>query len=334
VGKPAGQHAEGRAPLDPRPCPGDRAVHLGDPSLVQLWGPRYSTYVVAARDLAVFTVGRLPGEGGTKRTAEDLAARLRAHLGGARMTYGEAGTALGEHPNRLRYAALTGTVVMRWDGARQPIIWTLPPPEIDPRDALLDLARRYLHVFGPTTPGSFAGWAGVSPRRGTEAFDALGRSLTPARTPVGDAWILSSDVPAFRAAPRSVAPARLLPSGDAYFLLQGADRELLVPDAGRRGALWTPRVWPGALLVEGELVGTWRRAQGTMTIETWRVSRPRHEMRSRQKRSPCTCPVSGMGSSSAVSNGIVPSEKRPRTRSPSAARCVRQLDAPERRVDR
>jgi hypothetical protein len=87
---------------------------------------------------------------------------------------------------------------------------------------------------------------------------------------VGDAWILTRDEPTFRAAPSSVAPARLLPSGDAYFLLQGNDRELLVLDAHRRLELWTPRVWPGALLVEGELAGTWRRAQGTVTIQTWR----------------------------------------------------------------
>ena len=34
-----------------------------DPSLVQVWGPRYHVYVVAARDLAVFTLGRLPDSG-------------------------------------------------------------------------------------------------------------------------------------------------------------------------------------------------------------------------------------------------------------------------------
>jgi len=94
------------------------------------------------------------------------------------------------------------------------------------------------------------------------------RSLTPVRTPVGDAWILTRDEQAFRAPPGPEAPARLLPSGDAYFL--GSDRELLVPDAGRRRQLWTPRVWPGALLVEGELVGTWRRAQATVTVQRWR----------------------------------------------------------------
>jgi hypothetical protein len=241
-----------------------------DPSLVQLWGPRYSAYVVAARDLAVFSLGRLPDDAGARRIAEDLAARLHAHLDGGRMTYGEAGRALGEHPNRLRYAAATGTVLVRWDGARLPTVWTVPPPEIDPGAARLELARRYLHVFGPTTPEAFAQWAGIASRGGGTTFDALGRSLTPVRTPVGDAWILTRDEPTFRTAPRTVAPARFLPSGDAYFLLLGDDRELLVPDADRRRALWTPRVWPGGLLVDGELAGTWRRAQGTVRIQTWR----------------------------------------------------------------
>ena len=241
-----------------------------DSSLVQLWGPRYSAYVVPARDLAVFSLGRLPDDAVALRVAEDLAARLRRFLRGGRMTYGEAGKALGGHPNRLRYAAPTGTVLIRWDGARQAIIWTVPPPEVDPRHARLELARRYLHVFGPTTADAFAQWAGIGPQRGVASFDGLSRQLTPVRTPVGDSWILTSDEPALRAVPGSAASARLLPSGDAYFLLQGRDRELLVPDASHRRALWTPRVWPGGVLVDGEIVGTWRRSLGTVTIQTWR----------------------------------------------------------------
>jgi winged helix DNA-binding protein len=241
-----------------------------DPALVQLWGPRFSAYVVPARDRADFSLGRLPDDARGRRLAQDLAARLHAFLAGRRMTYGEAGDGLGEHPNRLRYAAPTGTVLIRWDGARQPTIWTVAPPEIDARDARRALARRYLHVFGPTTPVAFAGWAGIGPAEARAAFDALGASLTAVRTPIGEAWILSRDEPAFRASAGPAAAARLLPSGDAYFLLQGADRELLVPDAACRSALWTPRVWPGAVLVAGEVVGTWRRAQADVTIQSWR----------------------------------------------------------------
>ena len=148
---------------------------LEDPSLVQLWGPRYSAYVVAARDVAVFSLGRLPDEAGARRIAEDLAASVRGLLGDTRMTYGEAGRALGHNPNRLRYAAPTGTILIRWEGARQPIIWTVPRPEVDPRDARLELARRYVHVFGPTSAAAFAQWAGIGPRGGIAAFDALRR---------------------------------------------------------------------------------------------------------------------------------------------------------------
>ena len=245
-----------------------------DPSLVQVWGPRFSAYVVPARDRGIFTLARLPEDARGLQRAHEIAARLDTLLGGRRMGDREAGHALGGHPNRLRYAAATGRVLIRWDGARQPTVWTVPSPAVDPRDALLELARRYLHVFGPAAPASFARWAGITPTRARTAFDALERSLIPVRTPVGDAWILSSDEPAIRLRPRATAAARLLPSGDTYFLLAGADRELLVPEADRRRTLWTPRVWPGAVLLAGELLGTWRRAGADVAIQPWRRLAP------------------------------------------------------------
>jgi hypothetical protein len=241
-----------------------------DRSLVQIWGPRFSTYVVAARDRAVFTLGRLPEAGPGRRRAEELAARLHGFLDGRRMTDVEAGRGLGEDPNRLRYAAATGSVLIRWEGARAPVVWTVPPPEVDPAEARLELACRYLRVFGPSTPAAFAQWAGIKPAPAQAAFEALNGALTAVRTPIGEAWILSRDEPAFRAPGGRAAAARLLPSGDAYFLLHGADRELLVPDAARRATLWTSRVWPGAVLVAGEVAGTWRRAQANLTIQAWR----------------------------------------------------------------
>lgn len=238
-------------------------------SLVQLWGPRFNTYVVAAQDLALFSIARFPDDARGQKVAEEMARRLTEHLAGGRMPDREAAGALGVG-NAIRHATTTGTVVIRWEGARAPIVWTVPPPTINPAAARLELARRYLHIFGPTTPAAFTRWAGISPRQGSTAFETLAGSLTTVRTPIGEASVLSSDEETLTTAPASHAAARLLPSGDAYWLLQGDDRELLVTDAGNRADLWTPRVWPGALLVDGEIVGTWRRANQNVSIATWR----------------------------------------------------------------
>ena len=247
---------------------------LDDPALAQLWGPRYNTYVVAKRDFALFSVGRFPDEVMGRERAERMAKLLHAHLRGERMTDGAAGEALGFNPNMFKYAATTGTIAIRWEGARAPLVWSVPAPTIEPAEACRELARRYLRVFGPTTPAGFARWAGISQRAGTAAFAALEDELLPVRSPLGDEWLLASDEATVRDAPGAPAPARLLPSGDTYFLLDGRERELLVPQADQRAQLWTSRVWPGALLVDGEVRGTWRRSQHKVRIEGWgRVSR-------------------------------------------------------------
>ena len=230
---------------------------------MQVWGPRLATYVVPAQDRAIFTVGRHPDDARRRERAERIAARIHARLAGRRLT----DTGLGVE---ARYATTTGTVLIRWDGAHAPLVWSVPRPEIEPPDARRELARRYLHVFGPGTSASFATWAGVASNEARAAFQDL--ELMPVSTPIGDAWILAEDESSVRERGTRSTAVRLLPSGDAYWLSHdAAQRELLVPDAKERAALWTPRVWPGALLVAGELVGTWRRARGDLSIELWRT---------------------------------------------------------------
>lgn len=238
-------------------------------SLAQLWGPRYQTYVVPRRDFALFSLGRLPDSPKGRQRAERMAELLRGQLGGGRMPDRQAGLALGLNSNAFRYAAPTGTVAIRWEGARAPTIWTVPAPEIDRAEACRELARRHLRVFGPTTADAFARWAGITRSAAATAYAALGESLLPVRSPLGEELLLAEDEAAMRGGETAAAPARLLPSGDAYFLLHGAERELLVPRPDRRSLLWTSRVWPGALLVGDEIRGTWRRAQHTVRIDPW-----------------------------------------------------------------
>jgi hypothetical protein len=90
------------------------------------------------------------------------------------------------------------------------------------------------------------------------------------RTPIGDAVALAADEPTLREHDARPRGARLLPSGDPFYLFWDADRELLVPDAAHRSALWTSRVWPGALLVDGEIAGTWRRSGVVVSVQPWR----------------------------------------------------------------
>jgi Winged helix DNA-binding domain len=158
--------------------------------------------------------------------------------------------------------------LIRWDGARQPTVWTVPPLEADPRDARLELARRYLHSYGPTTPEAFGRWAGIGRRHGVAAFEALGTSLTPVQTPVGDAWVLTEDEAAFRAAPGPWHPRGCSPAATPI----SASTEPIATSRSRTAtasrALDPARL--GGLLVGGQIAGTWRRAGAVMTVQPWR----------------------------------------------------------------
>ena len=147
--------------------------------------------------------------------------------------------------------------------ARAPrTIWTVAAADIEPADACRELARRYLHVFGPTTAHGIRPLGRDLAARGGRRL-RLARGIAGARPIAARRRVAARGRRAGDAAPptTAAAAARLLPSGDAYFLLDRAERELLVPAADQRQRLWTSRVWPGALLVDGEIRGTWRRAQ-------------------------------------------------------------------------
>ena len=191
-----------------------------DPSLVQLWGPRYHVYVVAdARSAGLHAreaAGQLARPGG-RRTISPPASMRR--LAGGRDAVRRGGTGARRprkqpplrRADRHRRDQVGGrSAADRLDGAcARDRARRRRPSSLRAGTCTSSVPRR---------PDAFAEWAGIARRRGAEAFDALGGSLTAVRTPVGDAWILARDEPTFRAAPGSVAPARLLPSGDAYFL--------------------------------------------------------------------------------------------------------------------
>ena len=229
-----------------------------DPSLVQVWGPRFSTYVVPARDYAVFTLGRLADDGPGRQRAEEIATRLHAFLDGRRMGDGEAGRALGVNSNLFRYAAPTGTVLIRWDGARQATIWTVPRPRgrsargapragppvpacLRPHDA-----RGVRHVGGHR---ACRGGGGV---RRAEAI-ADGRADTDRRGV--DPGPRRAGVPrARRTCGGGAAPAerrRVLPPPGSRSRAAGPRRGTSRPSSGRHASGRAPCSWPAKSRARG-----------------------------------------------------------------------------------
>ncbi len=117
-------------------------------------------------------------------------------------------------------------------------------------------------------------------------------------------WMAETEVDEVAAAPTPEL-VRLVPASDPY--LQTRDRELLVPEPAHRKALWKILASPGALLVDGEVAGTWRAKQtkptkadpeATLEVTVEPFGRLTRATRSRPRcRGARTGPLAGTGRS-------------------------------------
>jgi hypothetical protein len=136
--------------------------------------------------------------------------------------------------------------VARWPG----------PPET--QAGAERVVEAYLRVSGPATPADVAAYLGTTTRHvkaswpdGLAEVDVDGRRAWLPEDRLDD---LTSDAPA--------RVVRLLPRSDPWLVAR--DRALTVPDRARHKALWPMIGQPGAVLVDGEVLGTWRtKASGT-----------------------------------------------------------------------
>jgi hypothetical protein len=172
----------------------------------------------------------------------------------------------------LRRAALEGVLCVAPDAGDEetyvPLEVRVPsarPPER--RDALAELARRYLRGYGPATPADMSAWSGLARRDAETAWRAIAGELAEVTTPAGPMWILRSS--SRTAAVRAAAPVRLLPAFDTL-LLGYADRTpLLAGRHARRVNAGGGMIRPTVLTDDG-VVGTWalrRERDGTPRVE-------------------------------------------------------------------
>ena len=240
------------------------------PSLVGIWGPRYSTYIVPAVDRAVFTLGRMPDDEKGRQRADSAAQSLRAHIGEKRLGHHDVGGSLGVNPNSLRYGAVTGEIVIRWAGALQPTIWMLPRPDTTPRtpdaswhDATCTSSDRRQP---PSLPNGRESAVAPASRRSTTSRPSSPRRPRQSAT----AGSSAATRPPYGQVPPPLPRPASSPAATRTSSCGARTANCSSPDPRRRSELWTSRVWPGALLVNTEIAGVWRRASEIVTIDTWR----------------------------------------------------------------
>jgi hypothetical protein len=129
-----------------------------------------------------------------------------------------------------------------------------------------DLIRGYLRLLGPATPKQVSEFLDAPVAEVKERWPEDVVEVTVGKEKRS---VLAGDEQALETA--DAIGARLLGPFDLF--LQARDRSTLVPDAEHAKALWPTIGRPGAVLVDGELVGMWRpRKSGksfTVAVQPW-----------------------------------------------------------------
>lgn len=128
-----------------------------------------------------------------------------------------------------------------------------PPESAEPETSRAELLRRYLRSYGPSDRAGFAVWLGVRVGDIDPWWSQLEDELVEVDFD-GTAWILAVDLDTLRAA-KMPTGVRMLPPRDPYTQLR--DRETIVGSAHHR-QVWRAAGAPGAVLADGEIIGTWR----------------------------------------------------------------------------
>src|SRR5690242_15361336 len=241
-----------------------------DRTLVKTWLMRGTLHLVPASDLPVFTaaiagVSLVPRQswlkyfGLTLPEIQKLVETIGGALNGEPMTREQIIAVAGKGQNeRVRTWLRSG-----WGGFLKPVArmgylcfgpsrgqsvtfvnpreWLGSWREVDPQAALAELARRYLHAFGPATRQDFSFWLGRWPGVGPAAWQALEAELVDVSVEGWRAQMLSGDLDRVPPKTKTKGQVRLLAPFDPY-LMGWASRGHLF-EAGHRSKVTRTAGW-------------------------------------------------------------------------------------------
>ena len=261
-----------------------RAALWTDKNLVKTWLMRGTLHLVPAADLAVYTaaMGRMQIRSInawlkflnlTESEFAGLIGAIGDVLGDRPMTRDEVIRAIARgRPERVLAAVRSG-----WGGVLKPVArrgllcfgpsrgqsvtfvrpdqWLGSWREVDPDNALVEVARRYLRAYGPATKHDFARWWGSWAGVGNAAWKRLAGELVPVTVEGERADLLAADLDRIATAVGGPSVA-LLPGFDPY-LMGHASRGHLV-DASHVSKVSRTAGWISpVVLASGRVVATW-----------------------------------------------------------------------------
>ncbi len=255
-----------------------------DRSLVKTWLMRGTLHLASAGDLPTFTaaMGRhwirvrpswLKFMGVTEAELWKIVDDVGAALDGTPLTRDEliavVGRGRSEHVRSilrsgwggmLKPAARNGRLCFGPSRGQSvtfvnPREWLKGWREVDPETAIVEIARRYLSIYGPATRTDFARWWGAWPGVITAAWSGLAPELVTVSVEGASKDALARDVAEMKRA-RISEPVQLLPLFDPY-LMGYAKRDHMVDRAYAARVSRTAGWISAVVLVEGKVTGTW-----------------------------------------------------------------------------
>jgi hypothetical protein len=264
--------------------------------LVKTWAMRGTLHLLPSDDLALWA-GALPTRGYLWRSAmwtryfgvsveelEQLVAAIGSALDGRGLTREELGAEVGKVAGPraeelmasgwgtlLKPVAMEGGLVFGPNRGRNvafvnPHVWVGPFAPRATEEAMSEVVRRWLRVYGPGSRQELAVWFGISPGRARKPLEALGDELVAVSVEGRPGFALAEDVKALERATAG-GRARLLPGFDPYVVGFFPRDGLVEPEFKARVSRTAGWISP-VVLIGGKPVGTWKHEvrMGTMEI--------------------------------------------------------------------
>ncbi len=236
------------------------------PSLIQTYSPRGAVYVLPRKDFGIFTLGRLPLAADVVRRIEVAADKVCRELGGRELRGGRG--------RDLRFGCASGRIALRWTTSA---LWVreVPRPDVDIGEARTELCRRHVHRFAPTTPNTFAWWAGLSAADARQVWTSLSGELLEVDFDGTPAWILQADETRIVEA-SALHGVRLLVAPDLRLFGRDSDGRFIGP--GKRPlSPAADSFHPNGILVDGRTVGAWGRRGSRVDVVLTEHLTPAHD---------------------------------------------------------